>query len=593
MLRKYIILFASISTLCGCGDSSAKAEGREDPASEPNIEAKALSHSQAYQQAELPMITSQSGYYLCGRFAQHHHDWENASRFLEKVLEEDQENLDLMKRAMVLSMGSGNAEEAIRLAHELNVAGHENSLVQLFLALESFSSENYPEAVKHLNDMPEGGMADFINPLLKAWAAAAKGQLEIEDFPGNPVHSFHAALIAGYLGEHGAIPGIMDKALKSSGISLGNMEDIGDIYARAGRTDEAIEAYSTVLKENPGNTRIARKIDEVKNGDSTSAAESSQIETPKDGVAKALYDMARVLFGEFSDDSARVFSQMALYLNPEMNEARILIAVIDTRNDRYTDAIAQYQAIGDGDRSWSDARKRTAELMAKVDRTEEAVTILRELVKRNEDIDAQIQIGDIYRQQDNFDDSLEAYNLAVDMIGEDARNNSSYWHLFYARGMTLERIGRWKEAEQDLLVALAHQPDHPYIMNYLGYGWTENGIKYDEALELLQKAAALQPSDGYISDSLGWIYYHMSKYEQAIPHLEKSVELLPYDPVINDHLGDAYWQAGRHLEAEFQWQRAKNYSEDDELTIRLRQKLISGLKEPERIREAKGELNEN
>ncbi len=588
-LFSFLLIISSAGILYGCNDSQAQADAASKNAGgKLEVQASAEIQPAARQRANAPLtINSHFGNYLCGRFAQHHQDWENASRFLDRVIEGDKKNLDLKKRAMVLSIGSGQASDAIRIAHELKEQGEANSLVQLFLAIESFAGEDYKEASLRLDGMPEGGMADFINPLLKAWAAAAEGKLELQNLPGNPVHSYHAALIAGYLGKYGEVPAIIQNALKSSGLSLSNLESIADMYAGAGRKKEAIDTYTMILKEDPENAAITRKLESLRKGETAKWADKSKVTSPKQGVAQALFDMARVLFGEYSDDSARVFSQMALYLQPEMNEARLLIAVIDTRNDRFQEAINQYQAIGENDDSWPDARKRMAELMAKTGRTEEAIDILSQLVSKNKDVDAQIQIGDIFRQKDNFASALDSYNQAEEMMGGEIP--PQYWHLLYARGMTLERLRKWNEAEKDLIAALELQPEHPYIMNYLGYGWTEQGIRFDEALELLQKAAALQPSDGYISDSLGWVYYNMGKYGEAIPHLEKSVELMPYDPVINDHLGDAYWQVGRRLEAEFQWQRAKNYSDDEDLTVKLRQKLISGLRHPEQIKEAKGE----
>jgi hypothetical protein len=64
-----------------------------------------------------------------------------------------------------------------------------------------------------------------------------------------------------------------------------------------------------------------------------------------------------------------------------------------------------------------------------------------------------------------------------------------------------------------------------------------------------------------------------------VPELERAVSLLPYDPVINDHLGDAYWRVGRKMEAKFQWERAKNHSDDGELKTKLDEKMAKGLGE--------------
>ena len=52
---------------------------------------------------------------------------------------------------------------------------------------------------------------------------------------------------------------------------------------------------------------------------------------------------------------------------------------------------------------------------------------------------------------------------------------------------------------------------------------------------------------------------------------------MPNDPVINDHLGDALWQAGRRLEARFQWTRSIELGAEEEAAAIIRRKLSRGL----------------
>ncbi len=155
--------------------------------------------------------------------------------------------------------------------------------------------------------------------------------------------------------------------------------------------------------------------------------------------------------------------------------------------------------------------------------------------------------------------------------------------------MAYERGGDWKNAEADLKAALAYRPDHPYLMNYLAYGWADQGINLDESLKMEQKAAALRPSDGYIADSLGWVLFVMGRYSEAVPQLEKAVGLLPYDSTLNDHLGDAYWQTGRKLEAHFQWERALgNATPVDREAIK--QKIANGPPPRKALKEARTDV---
>jgi Flp pilus assembly protein TadD len=86
-----------------------------------------------------------------------------------------------------------------------------------------------------------------------------------------------------------------------------------------------------------------------------------------------------------------------------------------------------------------------------------------------------------------------------------------------------------------------------------------------------------RPDDGFIVDSLGWVYYRLKDYDKAVESLERAVVLQPGDPVINDHLGDAYWRVGREREADFQWRRALTLDPEDDVIAEIKKKLKSGL----------------
>jgi hypothetical protein len=47
--------------------------------------------------------------------------------------------------------------------------------------------------------------------------------------------------------------------------------------------------------------------------------------------------------------------------------------------------------------------------------------------------------------------------------------------------------------------------------------------------------------------------------------------------VINDHLGDAYWRAGRRLDAQFQWNHARDLNPDPEDLPKILAKIDKGL----------------
>ena len=128
-------------------------------------------------------------------------------------------------------------------------------------------------------------------------------------------------------------------------------------------------------------------------------------------------------------------------------------------------------------------------------------------------------------------------------------------------------------------MALRLVPENAMVLNYLGYSWLSRSIKLDQARKLIEKAAAKDPENGSIIDSLGWVQYKTQDIAAAVETLERAVRLSPGNSVISDHLGDAYWKSGRLREARFEWRHALATAEDDENIERIKAKMIYGLME--------------
>lgn len=513
------------------------------------------------------------GDYLNSQFAQQHHDWKRAGGYLDNVMSQMPEDPQVLKRAMILAMGAGETAKSIELAAKVTGAEKDNSLALLFLTTGAMHDKNYAAADAYLKAMPEGSLSDFIMPLLESWIQAGLGNYTGDRLTGNTAHMYHAILLADFMGKNDEIAKLLEMITAGQTPSSADGKRIADIYAHIGEKEKAIGLYTVILQGNPADAEVAKKLSDVQAGKAPDSFE--RVTSPEQGVAMALYNMSQLLYQEHADDSARVFANIALFLDPTMTDTQLLLAAITSRNERPNDAIDYYRSVKPESEFYLESRRRAADLLEESKRTDEALAELNSLVKNHNDVESLIRIGDIYRRQEDFQKALVSYNEAAARF--DNKVPKEYWHLLYARGMSLERLGEWDKAETDLRAALSYQPDHPYVLNYLGYAWTDQGVNLGEALKMISKAAELRPEDGYIADSLGWVYYRMGNYKDAVPSLEAAVELLPYDPVINDHLGDAYWQAGRKLEARFQWQRARNYSEDQSLNAMIDQKLTQGL----------------
>jgi Flp pilus assembly protein TadD len=100
------------------------------------------------------------------------------------------------------------------------------------------------------------------------------------------------------------------------------------------------------------------------------------------------------------------------------------------------------------------------------------------------------------------------------------------------------------------------KPDNAQALNYIGYTYADRGINLDEAEALIKQALQLKADDGYITDSLGWVYFKKGDFEKAVAELEKAQHLAPDDPVIAEHLGDAYAKRNANEKAIQMYERA-------------------------------------
>ncbi|MGB0904839.1 MAG: tetratricopeptide repeat protein, partial [Mangrovicoccus sp.] len=267
--------------------------------------------------------------------------------------------------------------------------------------------------------------------------------------------------------------------------------------------------------------------------------------------------------------------QAALQLNPGHIEALMLIASVMEELELYDLAVETYDRVPRQDPAYLEAQIGRAEALRRNERFEASIEALSQLSKLYpENFMVQLTLGDTYGRVEAWEDALTAYNRAISLRDPAQAQD---WRTFYARGVALERLKRMEESEADFRAALAIEPENPRVLNYLGYSLVEEGRKLDEALQMIELAVSKRPEDGYIVDSLGWVYYRLGRYEEAVDPMERAAMLMSTDPIVNDHLGDVYWAVGRKIEADFQWRRALSFGPEPEEADRIRRKLEVGL----------------
>jgi tetratricopeptide (TPR) repeat protein len=521
-----------------------------------------------------------AGNYLAALVAGLSTDTAAAAQYYAESLKFDPHSADLAERAFVTMLAEGNMTEALRLSQTVSRKNPGNGIVQLILAAQAFRDGQFAAARTALHHSGGKQNADLTASLLTAWAWLGAGNprkaaATIEKMPDDPAtrpfRNLHAGLIA-------KLAGKTDEAralIKSAYDNDHNQVLTADIYARTlyslGQKDEAKAIYTDIAKTLPHHPLIRDALDRIDSGKPL----EDRIKDEKSGAAEVLFGLGSAVTRDGDELSSLIYLRLAVWLAPDHAPALLAIGETYDRIKQIDSAIAAYEKVPkDAPLRLSADIQRALDLEL-LERSDDAVSLLKQATTHSSDhTEPLISLGNIYRSKKQFAEAADAYSGALQSI---ATNNQSLWSLYYSRGIAFERLNRWPEAEADFRKALELSPEQPLVLNYLGYSWIEQGNNLDEAFRMLRRAVEQRPTDGYIVDSLGWAYYRLGQYDNALQLMERAVSLKAADPTVNDHLGDVYWRLGRKLEAQFQWNHARDLGPEPEDLPKILAKIAHGL----------------
>ena len=525
-----------------------------------------------------------AGPYLAARAADQAQDFPAAIEYGSRAIARDPQNTGLLQGLLLAEIGQGQYAQAVPVARQLAGLADDNQFAGLVLLAAAIKDGAWGEVLEMLDrGMSVGGSIDI---LIRGWALFGKGDnsaayqtfasLDGTQDPGR-FATYHLALAR-------ALAGDFPAAAKAFSGAAGN----------AGRLDRAgVIAFSQILSQLERNPDAVALIDQAFPGGGDGEIRTMRAEliagkpldftavtSPQQALSAVFTELARALAREMRPSVVLIYARTGEYLDPENFEATLLSATLLEMMQQYELAVQTYARVPEGHRLYRRAALSRAEALRRWDKQEQAVALLEELAALYPAApNVQKTLGDTYRFMRKCGEAIAPYDRAIALFETPGRQQ---WSLFFARGICHEQLGHWPRAEADFQKALELNPDQPSVLNYLGYSWVEQRRNLDQALDMIRRAVAARPEDGYITDSLGWVNFRLGNYQDAVRDMERAVELLPVDPVLNDHLGDVYWAVGRRLEARFQWRRALSFITDetdlDEVNPdRIRRKLEVGL----------------
>lgn len=530
-----------------------------------------------------------AGAYLAAREAGARNDVAASLPYLERLFAADPASIGTLEGLAVGAFSIGAFDEALRHARALATLEADNRAAAMILLSQALVDRDYATAL----DIAQGGAQ--VHPLVaglgRAWAHLGAGSMsdalaaldEVARIDGMRAFAEYCrALALAMVGDvEGAIAVIEDpEAGVSAALNRRGYIAYAQLLALNERTEDALTLIETVFQSGR-DPQVERMRTAYTAGQ---ALPFDVIATPAEGMAEVYAVMASAMNSARNQMEALIYAQAAVLVNPALAESRLMIGQIFEELEQPELAAAAYETIPSQGPFGNAAQMGRAQVLETLGRRDEAIAGLQAMA----DADPQSFVlhsvlGDFLRRDSQFAAAAGAYSRALEAM--QAAGLDPDWQLWFSRAVSLARADDWPAAEADFRAALAIEPDQPTVLNYLGYSLVERHENLDEALEMIERAVAGDPTSGYILDSLAWALYRLGRHDEALPHMERAVEMEPTDAVLNDHLGDVYWAVGRQREARFQWRRALSFAPADDLDEgMLRRKLEVGLDEAQRER---------
>ncbi|RJQ77347.1 MAG: tetratricopeptide repeat protein [Desulfobacteraceae bacterium] len=325
------------------------------------------------------------------------------------------------------------------------------------------------------------------------------------------------------------------------------------IYQSQKRDPRIIEMYQAILTFNPENAAAAlelavhyRQTGKPEQGLAL-LTELGQRSQEEDGILSYVFES--YLETKQYELAAWVILGM-LRGAPENSELHYLAGVACEGLKLVFSALDHLGRVSPDSRFYKNAVVQRAMLLRNSGKLDQSIEVVQNAVQHEpKNADYYLYLGIFYEE-------LEQYKKALEILHRGLAVDNKNIRLHFRVGVIHDKAGHKQDAIAAMKDVLQIQPQDAEALNYLGYTYADLGIHLDEAENLIQNALKMKPDDGYITDSLAWVYYKQGKYKEALRWLTKAEELVPDDPVILEHLGDVHLKLNSHEQALKYYQRS-------------------------------------
>ena len=320
------------------------------------------------------------------------------------------------------------------------------------------------------------------------------------------------------------------------------LTDLAHLYEISKDDAGAVHYFTSFVKEHPTSANARLYLGKTlfrQDRYGEAAEEFLQVLKVDGSQMEARYSLGLAyLFGGGKYQKAIEEFQAVLAQFPRDSRSRYFLASAYEKDGQQAQAFETFKAVPQDSELYTSARTRMALILKGEHRIPEAIDLISKAIAVVGDE------ADLYGLLASLYDAKGEPGRAEKTLHEALERFPDNIDLRYKLGILYEKTNRFTDSVKEMKEILKIDENNAEALNFIGYGYVDREIHLDEAEILIKKAVALEPDNGFITDSLGWLYFKTDRLELAIEYLEKASAMLPEDPTITEHLGDAYRKAG-------------------------------------------------
>lgn len=221
-------------------------------------------------------------------------------------------------------------------------------------------------------------------------------------------------------------------------------------------------------------------------------------------------------------------------------QQRLLLGQIAEYLKKWEESLRWYASVPGEEEQWS-AQLASANVLFELKRTSDWQQMLKAL-QTNTEVpddtrrDAFLLEATLFQRAGDKAREQDVLNRAMSAFPDDTS-------VMYTRALAFERNNEVERAIAEFRRILVMDANNVDTLNALGYTLADRTTRYQEALQLINRARAAQPNNAAIIDSYGWVLYKMGDVPEALRQLQRAARL-QRDPEIFAHLAEVLWRSG-------------------------------------------------